>query len=303
MKKNLQKILSRLPFIGKALDTGIAYRENSSFFPGHYCSPIVSVEEIRSREQEIWEGVSQKELPGIKLDINEQVSLLKEFETYYHEMPFEERPKAGLRYYFKNDYYGFCDGIVLYSIMRHFKPKRIIEAGSGFSSALMLDTKDLFFSGNQPELTFIEPFPERLYSLLGEKDKQTTTIIVKDLQAVELKVFEQLDKGDILFIDSTHVSKTGSDVNYILFNIFPVLKSGVIIHVHDIYYPFEYPKEWVLGGRNWNETYLLRSFLMYNDAFKIILFPDYLHHHAKDAFRGLPLCNKKQGASLWIRKR
>src|SRR5205814_62343 len=119
----------------------------------------------------------------------------------------------------------------------------------------------------------------------------------------KLETFEKLNSGDILFVDSTHVVKTGNDVNYILFEIIPRLKSGVLIHFHDIFYPFEYPKDWVFMGRNWNEDYFLKAFLMYNNEFEIILFSDYLHKHHKEIFKEMPLCYKNSGGNLWIRKK
>lgn len=120
---------------------------------------------------------------------------------------------------------------------------------------------------------------------------------------VSLAVFEKLNKGDILFVDSTYVSKTGSDVNYILFEILPVLKKGVIIHFHDVFYPFEYPKEWVFQGRNRNESYILKAFLMYNESFEIKLFSEYLHRHHKEVFEDMPLCYLTAGGNLWVEKK
>ena len=115
-------------------------------------------------------------------------------------------------------------------------------------------------------------------------------------------LFDELAENDILFIDSTHVSKTGSDVNYILFEILPRLKPGVFIHFHDVFYPFEYPREWVFGGFNWNENYLLHAFLMYNETFEIKIFADYLHVHHKEIFKEMPLCYKNTGGNLWLQK-
>ena len=118
-----------------------------------------------------------------------------------------------------------------------------------------------------------------------------------------MDVFEKLNAGDILFVDSTDVSKTGSDVNYIMFEIIPILKSGVLIHFHDVFCPFEYPKEWVFQGRNWNEDYILKAFLMYNDRFEIKLFSEYLHKHHGDVFEAMPLFYKNHGGNLWIEKK
>ncbi|SHM64622.1 Methyltransferase domain-containing protein [Flavobacterium xanthum] len=187
-------------------------------------------------------------------------------------------------------------------MIRHFEPKKIIEVGSGYSSMIMLDTNELFFK-NQIDLTFIDPNPERLYSLMKESDKNKTTVIEKDVQIIPLDIFKKLQAGDILFIDSTHVSKTGSDVNYILFEILPILTTGVLIHFHDIFYPFEYPKEWVFNGFNWNEDYILKAFLMYNEKFEIKLFSNYLHKHHKDVFKQIPLFYNDTGANLWLEKK
>jgi len=113
-----------------------------------------------------------------------------------------------------------------------------------------------------------------------------------------------LKEDDILFIDSSHVSKIGSDLNYIFFEILPHLNSGVLIHFHDIFYPFEYPKKWILE-RNmvFNENYILRAFLEYNSAFNILIFNDFLQYYYKDWFsENMPLCLKNQGQSIWLRK-
>jgi hypothetical protein len=148
----------------------------------------------------------------------------------------------------------------------------------------------------------VEPYPDRLYSLLEQGDTNDVEIIQEMVQNVPLEQFEKLQADDMLFVDSSHVVKTGSDVGHILFSILPVLKSGVIIHCHDIFYPFEYPKDWVYQGRNWNEAYFLKSFLMYNKDFEILLFSDYLHRFYKNAFSLMQLCFHNWGGNLWLRK-
>jgi hypothetical protein len=113
----------------------------------------------------------------------------------------------------------------------------------------------------------------------------------------------ELEENDVLFIDSTHAAKFNSDVNYVFHKILPILSKGVYIHFHDIFYPFEYPKEWLLEGRAWNEQYILRAFLEYNINFKIVLFNTYLetmyYEQLKDRF---PLIYKNTGGSIWIKK-
>jgi hypothetical protein len=143
-----------------------------------------------------------------------------------------------------------------------------------------------------------------LHSLLKSSDGSGIQIIPNDLQDVSPDIYATLEKGDILFIDSTHVSKINSDVNHIFFEILPQLKSGVYIHFHDIYFPFEYPKEWIYQGRAWNEAYMLRAFLQNNNEFEITLFNSFLgHFHSNMLQTEMPLCTKNPGSSIWLRKR
>jgi hypothetical protein len=120
---------------------------------------------------------------------------------------------------------------------------------------------------------------------------------------VPVETFSGLGPGDILFIDSSHVSKYESDVNYLIFKVFPALKSGVIVHIHDIFYPFEYPMQWLLEGRAWNEAYLVRAFLQSNAKWEIFLFADFAGKKFREYLaEHMPLCLKNTGGSLWIRK-
>lgn len=289
--KEIIRSVSRLRFF-----SGLA---NTCFKPGHFYSPVVSLKDIKKREVQIWPESINKELAGINLNADKQIDLIREFSKYYKDIPFNES-KGKNRYYFENIFFSYTDAILLYSVLRQFKPNRVIEVGSGFSSALMLDTAQHFLP--DIKLSFIEPFPKRLKSLITETDKRSVEIKESKIQDLDLAYFETLEKGDILFIDSTHVSKTGSDVNYVLFHILPCLKKGVLIHFHDIFYPFEYSKKWVYQGRSWNETYILRAFLMHNKDYEIILYADYLHKHFKSSFAEMPLCNKNTGGSIWLEK-
>lgn len=298
IKNTIKGFLNKMPYI-KSL-----YRQsmNCCHPNGHFYSPVFSIEDIKNRESEIWKNRDVDGINGIELRTEIQKKLILELSKYYGEMPFKTDRQQNVRFHFKNGYYSYTDGIILYSIIRHFKPKQIIEIGSGFSSAVMLDTNEFFFE-NTIDLTFIEPYPERLFSLIKKTDSSKITVIEKNVQRVELDMFNRLEAGDILFIDSTHVSKTGSDVNYIFFEILPILKKGVLIHFHDVFYPFEYPKDWAFRGINWNEDYILKAFLMYNDKFQINLFSEYLHQHHKEVFADMPLCYKCNGSNIWIEKK
>lgn len=199
--------------------------------------------------------------------------------------------------------YSYSDAIRLYGMIRHLKPRAILEAGAGYSSCVMLDTNELFFE-NRISCAFIEPNPQHFLYLLKKTDLERIEIVPSRLQDISLSRFSALSVNDILFIDSTHVSKIGSDVNYLIFEILPVLQSGVYVHFHDIFYPFEYPKQWVFDlGIVWSEAYLLRSFLQYNSTFRIAFFNTYLEHFYEEIFRNsMPLCLKNRGGSLWLRK-
>jgi hypothetical protein len=278
----------------------VALKRDAGFvLPGHFYSPIPSLDEIRRDESRIFGSVSRN-IDGLDLHEEEQLKLLNEFVAYYEEMPFHPQKYEGLRYFFENPAYSYSDAILLHCMIRFLKPKRIIEIGSGFSSCMTLDTNELFFGGSI-ETTFIEPYPELLTSLVKETDK--INIISSRLQDVELSVFETLQAGDILFIDSTHVGKINSDVNCIFCDILPRLASGVHIHFHDIFFPFEYPKDWIYEGRAWNEAYLLRAFLQYNSAFRVVLMNTFMERFHEPFFREkMPLCLKNTGASIWISK-
>lgn len=267
--------------------------------PGHFYSPIPSLDEVRAREAEIF-AEPPPSLPGIRLNEAAQLALVSALARFYGDVPFPREQSAETRYWFENWAYSYGDAILLYSMLRHLRPKRVIEIGSGFSSAVMLDTRERFVPAI--DFTFIDPDPSTLRALLRPNDQ--AEVIASPVQSVPLERFDTLEADDILFVDSTHVAKTGSDVNRIVFDILPRLKSGVYVHFHDVFYPFEYPKEWVYEGRAWNEDYLLRAFLSHNDAYEIVLFSTWLARlHREVLQREMPLVLENPGGALWLRKR
>ena len=239
------------------------------FLPGHYYSPIPSLDEVKKDEERLF--CNPKTIPGVDLNVEGQIVLLDQLKTFYETFPFTGQKTKGLRYSLGNLAFGGADAVFLYAMLRRVRPSKVIEVGSGHSSCLMLDTNDLFFGGST-SFTFIDPNPDSLRSLLADGDEDRVQIIPTRVQEVNLDTFGALDAGDMLLIDSSHVSKVGSDVNYIFFEVLPSLNNGVYVHIHDIHYPFEYPREWIYEGRAWNEAYLLRAFLQYNASFQIILF-------------------------------
>lgn len=274
-------------------------RANQWVPAGHFYSPYPSLEEVAEYKAGRRDPGT---LPGIDLQDEAQFALMEKFARYYPEIPFRDDATAGLRYRYVNSSYPAGDSIPLHCMIRHLQPRRIIEVGCGNSSCVTLDTNDRFFE-SRIELSFIEPYPEFFHSLLRPEEKERVRLLVQRLQDVPVAEFERLEPRDILFIDSTHVSKLNSDVNYFLFEIFPRLRPGVYIHIHDVFFPFEYPIEWLEEGRAWNEQYVLRAFLQFNDRFKIRFFNTYLFQKHRAWFEAhMPRCLAHPGGSIWLER-
>jgi hypothetical protein len=268
--------------------------------PGHFYSPIIDRDEVLADADRIWPA-DRNAVPGVDVGIERQVALLDELDRYLPEMPFDWLAKDGLRYWFANEWFPVTSGVFAYLLLRHLEPSRYIEVGSGFSSALALDVNDHFFDGEM-RCTFIEPNPERLDSLIGDGDRAAVTIERTRVQDVDLSVFDALGPDDVLFIDSAHVAKTGSDVNFLVFDVLPRLQPGVVVHFHDIFEGFEYPRLWVDQGRSWNESYLLRAFLQFNDSFEILLWDAALAEAGIDIEGRFPPALVQGVGSLWLRR-
>lgn len=307
MKKFIGKVLVRIPYIRYAY----LYKHNSSFRPGHYYSPVVDVDELHERQAEIW---APRELPGIDLQEDAQ----KEFLTYLLDneaefnIPWKKEPSR--KYYGESPSYQYVDGVVLYAMVAKNRPRNIIEVGSGASSGCMLDASVQYGLGTS--FTLIEPMPQYCLDKVlqpGDYEKHNITLIAKKVQEVPPSVFQRLQRNDILFIDSSHVSKPGSDVNYLLTQILPTLNEGVIVHFHDIYYPFEYTREYLLELKLvWNEAYSVHNFLLFNSRFRILFFSDYMRQKLSEdnSFAAQfpqagtsPYCNHAvRPKNLWIQR-
>ncbi len=278
--------------------------------PGHYYSPIPDLASVRRGAARTSGPEAAGDLPGIDLREQEQLRLLEELGAVAARMPFPDGPDEAFRFHLDNEYFGYADATVLFAMLLTGRPRRIVEVGSGWSSAAMLDIDDRFFGGTL-DLTFIEPHPERLYALLGESDRARCTIVESPVQDADPAVFARLQAGDVLFIDSSHVGKVDSDVLHLLFRVLPSLADGVVVHVHDLPWPLEYPQSWFEQGKAWNEAYLVRAFLMYNSAFEVLFSGPFLAaRHPGALHRALPAVLRTPSApgmltntSLWLRKR
>jgi len=270
--------------------------------PGHFYSPVVDPAEAHLHLAQLESAPVPESVPGVALDRRAMVETWHTLLPYLREMPFADGKTPPLRYQFDNPAYGPGDGSVLHAMIRQHRPRRIVEVGSGWSSACTMDTVERYL--DRPcELTFIEPHPALLHSLIG-KAAGKVTILDRRVQAAPLGVFESLQAGDILFIDSTHILRTASDVCFELFEILPRLARGVVVHIHDMFWPFEYPRAWAVDdNRSWNELYAIRAFLTNNDAWRIVMFNDYFGKIERPLIEATyPRFLQNPGGALWLER-
>jgi predicted O-methyltransferase YrrM len=252
--------------------------------PGHFYSPAT---DFKDRERAVtWRNTVPA---GVDLREAEQTELAQKLAPLMSDLRED-------RWQLVNGMYGRSDASVLHAMLRHHRPRHLVEVGSGYSTAVVLDTVERYL----PELhvTCIEPYPDRLWSLMRPGDE--VDLIRRPVQDVPVDVFAELRDGDVLLIDSTHVVKPGSDVVYLYLHVLPLLAPGVIVHVHDIHWPWEYPERWLREGRDWTEIYLLRAFLTHNKAWRILLFTSWLWtlhpEMVPDHLRGQPT------GALWMQR-
>ncbi len=269
---------------------------------GHYYSQYPNMNDVENRKDVLYQ--TDREVRDIDFNLEMQYGLLEKMKKLLPSVPewCLESDNIDSKYRYRRDATAFTlpDAICLHLMLRILHPKKLIEVGSGWSSAVTLDTNE-FYMDKALQVSFIEPYPSALNYIL--KGDESYELNICGLQDMDLAYFEQLGKGDILFIDSTHVSKIGSDVNYLLFEILPRLKKGVYIHFHDIFYPFEYPYTWIKKeGYIWNELYILRSFLMNNEKYRMIFFFDYISKMHAGKMKECLCMDNVSGGSFWMQK-
>ena len=267
---------------------------------GHFYSPVVNPADLRDAGFAVDRKLPPQDLLGVDIDdarMRETFAMLK---PHIASHAFSNTKRDGERYYIDNGIFPQGDAMILAAMIAAVRPRQIVEIGSGFSTACMLDCIER--NGLDTNIICVEPYPVRLRANLTPQDAERVTIAEAMVQATDPEFYRSLDANDILFIDSTHVMKTGSDVCFELFEILPRLQPGVLVHLHDIQYPFEYPDVWIFEKRrSWNENYALRAFLMFNQRFKIIFFNNYFaRFHLTDlvAAYGGPIGNP--GSGIWL---
>ena len=285
---------------------GIGYFEEKIFMGigilpirDHYYQPLINPKKYLIKSLR-----SDRELPGIDFNTEEQLELLDKF-NYDEELNKFPLEKSGeLTFFYNNGAYESGDAEYLYNIVRHFKPKRIIEIGSGFSTFMVqnaISQNKIDDVGHQCNHICIEPYEFPGLEKLGIE------VVRKRVETVDKSFFQTLDHNDILFIDSSHMIRPQGDVLFEYLEILPILKSGVIVHIHDIFMPKDYLDEWVYEHRLWNEQYLLEAFLTFNEKYKIIGSLNYLaYNYNKEFSDKCPIFAKQPGrepGAFWMIKK
>ncbi len=253
-------------FAGAAPSQAIA----ASHPAGHFYSPIVDPASLAARVEQLWPVAP--EVLGIDFRDESHRQLLEEVLTpllrdFDYPETIDGDENSATAFFVRNSQFSWLDARSLFALLRHWRPRQLVEVGSGFSSLLIADVNRRFLGGSLAT-TCIEPYPR---PFLAAGIDGIDTLRVEQVQDTPMEVFTGLQAGDILFIDSSHVAKTGSDVNHLYFEVLPRLARGVRVHIHDIFLPHEYVKQWVLEeNRSWNEQYLLRALLMDSTAFRVV---------------------------------
>ena len=282
-----------------------AERRGLHILPVHFYTPIPSTRDL---DDDLW--ADRAEAVGIDLQLDAAMSMLNQlakcYQAEWRRIP-DQSPNGSRGFSFDNRAFGRGDAEALYGMVRRLKPQRVVEIGSGYSTLLIAEA---LRAGHREEedyrcaFTAIEPYPPACLARLPE---EVTRLIVEPVQRVDMDLFTSLQAGDILFIDSSHVVRAGSDVVFEYLQVLPRIAPGVVVHIHDIFIPDEYPRDWIFSKRFfWNEQYLLQAFMAGNSAFEVILPMHALWRmHRPDVQRCIPSLVEHDAApsSFWIRKR
>ena len=257
--------VERLPLCRKVLSA-------FGVFPvaDHYYEPLIEFSSLRHPLDQ------RRNLPGIDMNVDGQLALLGQFRFSEELRPLTELKKDELTYNFGNGFFDSGDAEFLYNLIRLRKPARIVEIGSGHSTLIAIEAlrnnkKD--DAEYRCEHICIEPYEAPWLERSGVAVRR------ERVETVDRSVFERLTAGDLLFIDSSHVIRPQGDVLCEFLEIIPALKKGVLVHVHDVFTPRDYPKSWVVDKvRLWNEQYLLEALLTGNPSWSIVGALNFLHH-------------------------
>jgi len=272
--------------------------------PGHFYSVIPNITEDYNNNNTKFNNLDFNE-ESHKIILNELNNYLVNFDEEFGRTNVLER-QNNLEYTLLNGAFEWMDARLLHYFLQKNKPKKIIEIGSGNSTLLTYNTKKMF--NLDVDIICIEPYPTDYLEKLHNTGK--LTLIKSCLENIDLNIFTTLTENDILFIDSSHVVKLDSDVMFYFTKIFPLLNKNVLIHIHDIFFPYDYPLDWLKKGRFWNEQYFLYTFLQYNTKFSIKFcnsYSGYKYHNELESIQKNTYEKKNNiandvfsGGSIWL---
>ncbi len=280
-----------------ARDFGEWERHGLHLTPNYFYSPIPSLADIG---EDPWARDSR--LEGIDLNIDEQLRLLRDvFPDFAAECAdfAAERSEQPGAFFFSNGRFDGTDAAICYCLIRFLRPNRIIEIGSGYSTRLMSEALERNGRGS---ITCIDPYPDDVVAQLTIP--RLAEIVPQRVERVDVSDLVALGANDVLFIDSSHVSKIDGDVNFLFLEVLPLLKPGVVVHVHDVFLPEEYPRAWIFEHHHfWNEQYLLHAFLAFNQEFEVVMANNFLGKHYHQLLQEtFPMAPWWGGGSFWLRR-
>lgn len=282
----------------------IAKRGAKTFFPpGHASSSVVDPATVGPYVQR-QRSLGADCLNGIQVSISDMRRLARGWRSLAGDVVVRAEADPSARFSLdRSTQFPFGDAWALKTVIKTMRPKRIIEVGAGAITGCILDTLDEF-SLTSCQLTSIGSPAAELAKHLRDGDAERMTVITDPVQDVPLQRFSELQAGDILFLDTTHVLKTGSDLHHILFHVLPALSNGVWIQFHDCMYPFEYPDFWIKNRNySWNEIYAIRAFLTNNTRFRVRYWMSMIHAlHPEDLEETHPDLRASPGSGIWLEK-
>jgi predicted O-methyltransferase YrrM len=262
-----------------------------AFAPGNFYSPVppASLLSDPSERSRVWPD-SPADPPGIDVRASAQLDLLARLSA--HRWPSSVGPAPA--YDPGNDQFPIQDAALLRALLLELRPARMVEVGCGWSTTVT--ARALADGGIDCDLTCIEPYPRDFLPSLDQID----ALRIEKVEHTPLSVFTALGAGDVLFIDSSHVAKTGSDVVHLVLEVLPRLADGVVVHVHDIFWPHDYPQGWVRAGFGWNEQYLLQAYLSGNARAHVLALNHWLAVRHPDAVESAFGAVGLDGSSVWF---
>lgn len=305
----LRPMIERIgPLVGLMARTGIGTDASLAHgalpMPVHFYSPVPDIDDLRQRR--VWDRRTRME--GVDFAPERQLAFLGDLgRNYGNECNWPHKSVDPLLFHTDNSGFSYGCASSLHGVLRHYKPRRVIEVGSGNSTRVIAAALRLNRSEGRPaEYTVVDPYPGAETRRIAE----ITRFEVERVELVDPAIFDQLEENDVLFVDSGHTVRIGGDVNFMILDVLPRLKPGVVVHFHDIPMPFEYNEVYFTNPAFrmfWTESYLLQAFLSLNESYETLLAMSWIMADHREAFAKAfthydPASHVNNSSSYWIRR-